>query len=168
MSILSFRVSYTDEEILDLATHVQLYGCATQLTQDVITIEDDDINVKRQTNKKKAQKVKNDEVEEGKFCVKVALIGQIGKWIEREDYIVVNFSLAPHVEYVKRGCSKDKGRYIKLTDIEKQLAVAHVTSLISQGSSVWEAIKALQEMGHLFSNVMCASVQKWEKCKLGV
>ena len=92
---------------------------ATQLTQDVITVEDDDVNVKRQTKKKKVQKVKNDKHEEGTFFVKVAFItGQIGEWNEREDCVVVNFSLAPYVEYVKRGCSRAKGRYIKLTDRE--------------------------------------------------
>ena len=96
----SYGVSYTDEDIFDPATRAQLYGHAIHLTQDVITIEDDNVNIKRQTKKKKVRKVETDELEEGTFFVKVAfVIGQIGEWNEREDCVVVNLSLAHRVEY---------------------------------------------------------------------
>ena len=48
-----------------------------------------------------------------------------------EGYAVVSTSLASRMECVKQGSSAAQGRYIKMTDREKQLAVADVSGHIA-------------------------------------
>ena len=66
------------------------------------------------------------DVDEGKIVKVAFIIGKVRDLTASEhDWIKVVFSLAPNVEYIKRGKIDDgkKGKYLKLTSREKDLAL---------------------------------------------
>lgn len=167
-SISEFGTQYSNDEIVDPIVRSQLYGRAMEFVPSVnIASPDPEPKPKKaRTSKPREKKVKQAE----EFDVKVVfIVGTIGGWNAKEDYVVVQLSIAPTAEFVKRGNKEEDGkaRYIKLSDREKQLAINTFDSLRSQGWGVNEATRHLNSLGHPFTNVSVSSIQTWQK-KLGV
>jgi hypothetical protein len=167
-SISEFGKQYNDVEILDPVVRAQLYGRAMEFVPSVNTASPDPAPKpkKARTSKPREKKVKQPEECDVKV---IFIVGTTGEWNAKEDYVVVQLSIAPTAEFVKRGNKEEEGkaRYIKLTDREKQLAINTFDSLRSQGWGVNEAIRHLNTLGHPFTNVALSSIQTWQK-KLGV